>query len=507
MALISPSEPLKPRRPWLFGYHPLFWFLVLFVVTSCAIGPDYERPDILEPNEFRFAQEAKQEILSLADFNWWNLFKDKELQSLIHRGLLENKDLRLAMARVEESRAQLGITRSDQFPRIVGNATSFRNKASGAVAQQFGGPAGEGATTNQFRATTDLFFELDIWGKLRRATEAARADLLAQEWARRTVTITLVSDIAQAYFELRDLDRELEIAERTLKSREDSVKLIKLRNLMGMSSALDVRRAEGEVARAAAVTLTLEQQIGQTENRLSILIGRNPDNVVRGDSLFDQTIPPDVPAGLPSTLLERRPDIRQAEQNLIAANARIGVARAAFFPQISLTGFYGAQSVAFSDLFIGPARVWRFGPEITLPIFNAGTNLSNLEMTEAQQKQALITYEQVIQQAFREVEDALIAYQKTGEVLREQEVLVKVSRDALQLARFEYINGVARYLDVLEAQRQLFDAEISLTTTRRDQLVAVVQLYKALGGGWGSESFSESLPSSDGIHENTQSTG
>lgn len=460
-------------------------------LPSCLLGPDYERPEVLAPSNFRFETKEKEDSSSLADVQWWGLFKDKELQELIRRGLLENKDLRLAVARVKEARAQVGVTRSNQFPTLVGNAGAFGNQASGAVAQQFGGPPGLGDTSTQFRAVIDLAFEVDIWGKLRRSTEAAQADLLAQEWTRQTVMLTLVSDIAQAYFQLRDLDLELEIAKRTLESREESVKLIKLRKLMGMASALDLRRAEREVARAAAVIPGIERQIGQVENQLSILVGRNPGFVMRGQLLTEQAIPPEVPAGLPSALLERRPDIQQAEHALIAANARIGVARAAFFPQIRLTGFYGAQSVAFSDLFTAPARVWRFGPEITLPMFNAGRLRSDLEVTDAQQEQALITYEQTIQQAFREVEDALIAYHKAREVRSEQEVHVKVSRDALQLARFEYLNGVATYLDVLESQRELFQAEIALTLSQRDQLVAMVQLYKALGGGWAPEQDSE----------------
>lgn len=466
----------------------LFLFLVL---PSCLLGPNYDRPDVLEPSNFRFETQDASTASSLAELQWWSLFNDDELQRLIRRGLIENKDVRLAVARVKQARAQVGITRSNQFPTVEGSAAVFGNQASGAVAQQVGGPPGLGDQSTQYRGVVDLAFEIDIWGKLRRSTEAAQADLLAQEWTRQTVTLTLVSDIAGAYFELRDLDLELEIAKRTLKSREDSVQLVKLRKLMGMSSALDLRRAEREVARAAAVIPDLERQIGQVENQLSILVGRNPGIVIRGKSLTDQTIPLEVPAGLPSALLERRPDIQQAEHVLIAANARIGVARAAFFPQIRLTGFYGAQSVAFSDLFTAPARVWRFGPEITLPIFNAGRLRSELKVTEAQQEQALITYEQTIQQAFREVEDALIAFHKAREVRTEQEVHVRVSRDALQLARFEYLNGVATYLDVLESQRELFQAEIALTLSQRDQLVAMVQLYKALGGGWAPEELSE----------------
>jgi len=308
--------------------------------------------------------------------------------------------------------------------------------------------------------------------------------LFAQEWTRRTVVLTLISDLGEAYFDLQELDLELEIANLTLKTRQESLELIRLRKLMGQSSALDIRRAEQEVARAQAVIPDLQRQIVQKENQLSILVGNNPRSIVRGGDLREQTLPPQVPTGLPSALLERRPDIQQAEQALIAANARIGIAKAAFFPQINLTGNFGAQSLEFSDLFIGASRIWSLGPKITVPIFEGGRNLANLEVSEAQQDQALITYEQTIQQAFREVEDALITHQKTREKRSAEERLVDLSRQALQLAQLEYLNGQATYLDVLVAQRELFNAEIALAQTQRDHLVSVVQVYKALGGGW-----------------------
>ena len=424
---------------------------------------------------------------SLADMVWWEVFQDPNLQLLIKKALIENKDLRIAVSRVREARARLGMTRADQFPAIDGKTSVQRNQTSGAVARQFGVPGAsnrEGPTTNQFKATLDLSFEIDLWGKLRRATEASVAEMLAQEWSRRTVILTLVSDIAEAYFDLQELDLELEIANLTLKSRLDSLNIVRMRKLMGQSSTLDIRRTEQEVARAKAVIPDLERQIGQTENLLSVLLGRNPTAIVRSLSLEDQALPPEIPAGLPSSLLERRPDILEAEQQLIAANAKIGVAKAALFPQISLTGDFGAQSLAFSDLFIGASRIWSLGPSVTVPLFNAGRNRANLEISKAQQEQARILYEQTIQQAFREVEDALIANQKTREIRTTQEQLMELSREALQLAQLEYLNGKASYLDVLIAQRELFDAEIALAQTRRNQLVAVVQLYKALGGGW-----------------------
>lgn len=475
---------------------------LLLTVAGCALGPDYERPVVYTPTAFREQPDPGTDQASLAEMGWWELFQDTQLQFLIRDALIENKDLRLAVSRVREARAQYRVTGADQLPQIDGNTSFQRNQTSGAVARQFGIGAGaasdrEGPTTSQWKATLDLSFEIDLWGKFRRATEAAQAELLEKEWTRQTVVLTLVSDIAQAYFDLQELDLELEIAKLTLKTRQESLDIIRLRKLMGQSSTLDIRRAEQEVSRAEAVIPDLERQIGQKENQLSILIGKNPTSIARGDSLRDQTLPPEVPAGLPSALLERRPDILEAEQQLVAANAQIGVAKAAFFPQISLTGNFGAQSLEFSDLFIGSSRIWNLGPSITVPIFNAGRNRANLEVSRAQQEQALITYEQTIQQAFREVEDALILHQKTREIRSAETQLVAVSREALHLAQLEYLNGKATYLDVLVAQRELFNAEIALAQTQRDQLIAVVQVYKAIGGGWDPEPETQEIAMKD----------
>lgn len=483
---------------------PRFVAISFFVVTmgGCTLGPEYERPVLPDVDGFRMQPALTAEEASLADLGWWELFQDEHLQALIRRALTDNKDLRIAASRVQESRARLSATRADQFPQVTGNTSVQHVQPSSAMARQFGLGIDRGLTTDtdnvqqgdsqipattQYKATADLSFEIDLWGKLRRATEAAQADLLAQEWARHAVALTLVSDLARVYFELHELDVELEIAKRTLKSRREEREMIRLRKLMGQRSALDVRRAEQDVARAQAVVPDLERQIGQREHHLSILMGQNPAHVVRGTSLREQSLPPDVPAGLPSALLERRPDILEAEQRLIAANAKIGVAKAAFFPQISLTGNFGAQSLEFSDLFVGASRIWTFGPAVTVPIFNAGRNQANLAVSRAQQERARIAYEQTIQQAFREVEDALLAYHKIREIRTTRERLVNASREAVQLAQLEYLNGRATSLDVLAAQREAFNAEVSLARTRRDQLIAVVQLYKALGGGWNPE--------------------
>ena len=469
--------------------------LCLFMLGACTLGPDYERPPVAEPDGFRMQQGPTLEEVSLADLGWWELFQDENLQFFIRKALVENKDVRIAVARVREARAHLAKTGADQFPRIDGNSRIERNQPSGAVARQFGFPGEipKIPATNQFRATADLSFELDLWGRLRRATEAAQADLLARESARRTVVLTLVSDLAAAYFELRALDAELEFAKRTLKTRQETLDLVRLRKFVGQRSTLDIRREEQEVARAQAVLPDLERQIGQKEHQLSLLMGRNPASIVRGNSLRDQPLPPEVPAGLPSALLERRPDIVEAEQQLVAANAKIGVAKAAFFPQISLTGTFGAQSLQFSELFAGYTRVWSFGPGLTVPLFDAGRNLANLEVSRAQQEQAVMTYEKAIQQAFREVEDALLAHQKNREIRTERERVVTLSREALELARLEYLNGKASYLEILMAQRDVLNAETALVQTQRNQLLAVVQLYKSLGGGWTAQPTTEDL--------------
>ncbi len=462
---------------------PLLWVLLaVTALAGCTLGPDYQRPRVPVPEAWRSPPEGPG---SIADVAWWDLFQDETLRGLIQEALEANKDLRLAAARVLEARAQLGVTRADQFPRIDGNAAYSRQRISekGTVPL----PPGTKVDQDDFRTSLDAFFELDIWGRLRRATEAARAELIGTTEAQRTVVITLVSDVSQAYFDLLDLDREHEIAVRTLESRRESLRLVTLRHDQGLTSDLDVQRAAGEVASAAATVPDLERQVTQTENRLSILLGRNPGAIARGVALIDQPLPPTVPAGLPSALLERRPDIREAEQQLVASNARIGEARADYFPRISLTGTFGFESVALSDLFTAPARIWQVGPSLTVPLFTAGRTRAQVLTTEARREEALIQYQRAIQQAFRDVEDALVAHRKAGEVRVQQQALVEANRRSLELAQLRYENGLANYLEVLDVQRQLFSAEIALTQTRRTQLATVVQVYKALGGGWSQD--------------------
>ena len=444
------------------------------LVSGCAVGPNYARPEVPTPAAFR-ADTAPADLASLADVKWFELFKDERLQEMIRTALVQNFDLRDAVVRVELARANLGITRADQFPTIEASAgiTSQRTAGSGSQSRRFGTVAAD-----------LLSFEIDAWGRLRRATEAARADLLASDNFRKAVITTLVSDVATAYFNLLELDMELAIARRTLQLREESLTIIRNRERGGLGTLLEVRQGEQLVYAAAQVIPDVEQLVEQTENQLSLLLGGSPTAMARGLSLIDQEQPPAVPAGLPSALLNRRPDILAAEQNLVAANAFIGVAKAAYFPRISLTGFLGLQSDALSNLFSGPARIWQFVPQVTQPIFNAGRLRSNVRLATAQQEIALIEYQRVIQTAFREVSDSLIQYQKVREIRAQQELLVATLQERSRLSYVRYQGGIDTLLNALDADRDLFDAELRLAQTRRNELLALVQLYRALGGGW-----------------------
>ena len=448
---------------------------------GCTLGPKYVRPGVEIPQAWRSAPENPADAASLANLPWWELFQDEELRRLVGAALEANKDLRIAVARVDQVRARLRLARSDELPHLDGHARYARERVS--EQSVFSVPSGE-SETDIFSLSGDASFELDVWGRLRSASEAARAELLASEAARQTVVLTLVADVAAAYLELRERDLELEITRSTATARRRSLSIVRERFEAGLTSALDVRQAETDLASTEALIPELERQMTETENRLSILLGHNPGEISRGKPLAEQTFPPDVPAGLPSALLERRPDVRQAEQSLIAANARIGVAKAAFFPTIDLTGAYGAESVALSDLFTGPARAWQFGPRVTLPIFEGGRNLANLEIAEAAQQEALARYEQAVQQAFREADDALVARRKSREALGAQREAVRASRATLAVAETRYASGLTNYLDVLDTQRTLLAAEIAESRTLYAQLASVVRLYRALGGGW-----------------------
>jgi outer membrane protein, multidrug efflux system len=468
--------------------------VVVGVLAGCTVGPNYKRPEVIVPADWRNSQERGD---SLGDLGWWELFKDPALYELIATAVVANRDLQVAVARVLESRAQLGVARAAQFPQVnAGASYQYTRPFSENISPVLGGSPGAAPFTGDVFATSvDLAFELDLWGRLRRATEAARAELLASEENRRVVLMTLVSDVARTYFDLLELDRELEIARRTLQTREESLQLERRRFARGLSTQLDVDRADADAAVAAATVPDLERRIAQNENALSVLLGRNPGPIARGTPLDGQRLPPEVPAGLPSALLERRPDIRQAEHTLVAANARIGVAKAEYFPQISLTGIFGVESVSLSDLFTGPSRFWSVGPTMTVPIFTAGRIRSTVKGFEARQQQAALQYLQTIQQAFREVEDALVFHRKAREVRAERERRVTANRRGLSLVTLRYERGLSTQLEVLDLQRELFSAELERASATRDQLTAVVQLYRALGGGWQGQP----APSTDGI--------
>jgi outer membrane protein, multidrug efflux system len=451
------------------------------LLAGCTVGPNYKRPAVTTPATFRAATTADRS--SLADLKWFEVFRDQQLQTMVRTAFAKNFDMRDATARVEASRALLGITRADQFPTIEAGAdvTTARISRSGSIAL----PEGVDQTrTFGTVALSLLSFEVDLWGRLRRATEAARADLLANEENRKAVMTTLVSDVAGGYFNLLELDMELAIARRTLATREESLKLIQAREKGGLATLVEVRQGEQLVYGAAQAIPTTEQLIEQTENQLSLLLGGSPGAITRGQALTDQSQPPSIPAGLPSSLLERRPDIRAAEQNLIAANAIIGVAKAAYFPRVSLTGLFGFQSSQLSNLFTGPARIWQFVPQVTQPIFTGGRLRSNVRLAEAEQQLALIQYERTIQTAFREVSDTLIQYQKVREVRAQREQLVETLRDRSRLSYMRYRGGVDTLLNALDADRDFFEAELGLAETQRDELLTLVQLYRALGGGW-----------------------
>ena len=452
-----------------------------FTIAGCTAGPRYKRPDVDVPVAHRGMEQENQEktgSASLADQKWAELFQDPQLQQLLRTALAQNYDVRIAAARILQAQAQLGLTRSNQFPQVVAGARANVQRNAAQPAQ----PSATNGSANALSVSG--VWELDFWGKFRRATEAARANMLASEWARQQVISTLVSNVATAYFRLRELDLELEISQRTLTSRRDSVKLTQLLADHGAISMLEVRQAEQLVYTAAEQVPDLQRRIAQEENFLSTLLGQNPSAIPRGLKLTEQPHAPQVPAGLPSALLERRPDIRQAEQQLVAFNAQIGVAKAAYFPQITLTGDGGYQSPALTSLFSGPAGFFSLGAGLVHPIFNAGRIRSGVKLAEAQKEEALLVYRQTIQQAFRDVSDSLIAYQKNQEFRQQQELLTNAAGDAARLSDIRYKGGTASYLEVLTSQTNYFSAELNLAQAQLNELNSFVQLYRSLGGGW-----------------------
>jgi multidrug efflux system outer membrane protein len=462
---------MKPR---------VFLLSTVLLASGCAVGPNYKRPAAEVPGAYRGTPSdnaTQTQLAALGEQKWWDIFQDEQLRTLIRTALSQNYDSRIAASRVLEAQAQLGITRADQFPSLVAGAGISDNR----TAQSKFLPAFE---TSTGQVNLSAAWELDFWGQYRRATEAARANLVASQWARREVLSTLVADVATAYLQLRALDLELEISKRTLNSREESLRLTRILADGGSTTLLDVRQAEQLVFTASAEIPVLDQQIEQQENFLSILLGQNPSEIPRGQTLTEQRQPPEVPPGLPSTLLERRPDIQQAEAQMVAANAEIGVARAAYFPQISLSGSGGFQSSALTNLFTGPASAWSFGASLAQPIFTGGRLRSQVRLAEAREQTAVLSYQQSIQGAFRSVSDGLVAYRKTREFRRQQELLFRSAGDAARLSHLRYNGGVTGYLEVLTNETNAFSTELALVQAQLNELLAVVQLYQALGGGW-----------------------
>jgi outer membrane protein, multidrug efflux system len=442
-------------------------------------GPNYRRPVVQPPTAYRDLGENPQtqaQAASYADLPWWQVFQDPRLQELIRTALRQNYDLQLATERINAGRAQLAVTRSNLFPQVQGSG-DFRGGKESNFQTKF----------NFLTLTADAAFQLDFFGKLRRATEAARAELLATEDARQTVILTLVSDVASDYFALLQLDLQLQITRNTVAAQEASVKLTNLRVDHGVATKLDVLQAQQVLDSANAQIPDLERQIAQEENAISILLGNYPQAVPRGRPLVEQALPPDVPPGLPSSLIERRPDIREAEQILVAANAEIGVAKAQFFPQISLTGSGGGafgRSSAFSSLMSSQLGIWSYGAQVSQPIFTGGALRGNLRLAESQHQQALIAYREAIQRAFGDVSDAVIGYQKFHQVRVRQEESVADLQESVRLSNMRYKGGTTTYLEVLDGQRSLFSAELTLAGARGTEYQSLVQLYRALGGGW-----------------------
>jgi multidrug efflux system outer membrane protein len=447
--------------------------LLAVPLSACMVGPDYRRPEVEVPATWRLGPTEAGEISNIA---WWDQFQDPVLSDLVRTALANNKDLEIATANVDQAFAQYGIVRSAQFPQVNASASATRERSSANI--RLGGQ-----TFNDYGVNLSASFELDIWGKLRRATESARASLLASQQGRGTVVLTVVTTVASGYIQLRALDRQLEIALRTSQSLGEAARLQRVRFEEGAVPASDYQQAESQYREAVARVPELEREIAQQENFISVLLGHNPGLIPRGRDI-DALLFPAVPDGLPASLLQRRPDIRQAEQNLIAANADIGVAKAAYFPDISLTALLGLESAQLSDLFKGPSRTWSFGTGVLQPIFNAGRLRSQVAQAEALQRQALHTYEKSIISAFQDVENALIDRTKFGQVREEQAKNVEALRSFRDLADLRYREGATIYLEVANAEQSLFNAQLAYVATQAQLFQSYANLYKAMGGGW-----------------------
>ena len=453
---------------------------------------NFERPAIDAPAAFRGDDTIAPDSNSIGNLKWFEVFKDEKLQELINAAVIRNYDLRQTDARINVERANLGLTRSNQFPQIdaSANVATFRGGANAlqnpGLGQGAGNAAGQTNRTRSFGGVllNLLNFEIDIWGRRRQQTKAARAFVEASAEERSAAQITVVGDVAANYFNLLELDSQLEIARRTLAARENSLAIIKIREQGGIATMLEVRQGEELVYQASQTIPDAERRIEQTENLIRLLTADKPGSIARGRSLAEQAELPDVPTGLPSELLARRPDIRAAEQRLIANRALIKAAKKAYFPTISLTSLFGFQSSQLSNLFSGNGNSYTFAPQIVQPIFTAGRLKSNVRFEQAQQELSIAQYEETVQTAFREVADALIERRKVKEIRQQQELLVTTLKDRSRLAYVRYEGGVDTLLNALDADRELFDAELNLNQTKRNELLALVQLYKALGGGW-----------------------
>jgi outer membrane protein, multidrug efflux system len=455
-------------------------FLPTFILLAgCAVGPNYKRPAVKVPSDFRSAESAQTApTSSLGNEKWWDVYQDPVLADLIHTALRQNYDVRIAATRVLEAQAQVGITRANQFPSASVGASVYTEQ-NAKTSNQF--PPYQ---VNAGQLNLSVIWNLDFWGKYRRQTEAARAEMLATEWGQQAVISSLVANVATAYFQLRALDSELEIAKRTLGSRQQSLQLTKTLVSYGSASDLDLSQSEQLVYTASETIPDLERQIQQQENLLSILLGENPGPITRGQVLTEQPVPQAVPAGLPSELLERRPDVRQAEEIIVAANAQIGVAKASFFPSISLTGTGGLESNALNRFINAPSQTWYGALGVAQPVFAGGALRSGLRLTRAQYQEAVLTYQQTVQNAMGQVSNSLIAYQKDRQFREQQELLAQAAERSDRLSLVLYQHGGGSYLQVLTNETNYFSAELNLVQAQLNERLALVQLYQALGGGW-----------------------
>jgi len=454
--------------------------LPALLLAACAVGPNYRRPDVAVPGQYR---GAAADPASLADKKWSDLFQDDALRQLVQTSLQHNFDLGAAAERVLEARAQFRIQRADLFPNVTGQAGFTAERTSGA-SSLFPLPPNTAFQGSYSQAGFALSWELDFWGRLRRLSEAARAQYLATEEGARAVVVSLIGDVMNSYFLLRERDLEFEIARQTRDVAQDNLRLVELRHSRGAATGLDVHQAEQFLYTATAQMASAQRDIEQTENALSLLAGQTPGAIARGKTLAALEPPAQVPPGLPSSLLERRPDIRQAEQTLIAANARIGAAKAMYFPQITLTGFFGAETVALARLFDGPERQQLIAPAAILPLFNAGQIRAGVRYSQAQKREMVIAYQKAIYTGLREVSDALVGYSRTREQRTQQELLVKALTESTRLSTLRYKGGLDSYLQVLDSERNLFQGQLLLSQLQLAEMQSFVQLYRALGGGW-----------------------